>query len=149
MPQVTVNHTHTTVVARSGHGWMGQRGRRKLRRPVNEQLRQHVEEIRQQVYRTVCSATWADDCLYRGAQYVPDFRCHCAVCREKFPDRLYPREARQSDYSGDCQTEVEHDPEFAEELDRLRNDRERVGSVFIVRESEERGRALSRRPRAD
>ena len=123
------------------------RARKRTARPVDEQLRQRIEQIRQQVSRMVCSATWAEDCLYRGAQYVPNFRCHCALCREKFPERRYPREARQSDYSGDCQLEVEHDPEFAEELERLRNDRERVGSVFIVRHSEERGRHANGRAR--
>jgi hypothetical protein len=38
---------------------------------------------------------------------------------------------RESNYSLDCQIETDEDPEFAEELARLRNDRPRFGSVFI------------------
>lgn len=149
MSQITANAANTfeagiSLAARPSPG-----RRSKPRRPVDEQLKARVEQVRQQVYRTVCSATWAEDCLYRGVAYAPDFRCHCNVCREKFPDRLYPREARQSDYSGDCQLETENDPELAEDLERLRNDRERVGSVFIVRGSEERARMPTRRIRAD
>jgi hypothetical protein len=43
--------------------------------------------------------------------------------------------------------ETEDDPELAEDLSRLRNDRDRVGSVFIVRDSEDRGGAGMRRVR--
>jgi len=147
MPQITA--TTNTPNAAPCVGARPAPGRRnKPQRPVDEQLRERVEQIRQQVYRTACSATWAEDCLYRGAEYSPDFRCNCSVCRERFPERLYPREARQSDFSGDCQMEAENDPELAEELERLRNDRERVGSVFIVRGCDERGRAPTRRLRA-
>jgi hypothetical protein len=148
MPQITVITTNKSVNAQVANARARQRSRNKLRRPVDEQLRQHIEQVRHQVYRTACSATWAEDCFYRGAQYLPDFRCNCALCRDKFPDRLYPREARQSDYSADCQMETENDPELAEDLDRLRNDRERVGSVFIVRGSDERVPLPTRRPPA-
>ena len=67
----------------------------------------------------------------RGADYAPDFRCDCPVCREFFPKRRHPRAARESRYSPDCQIETEEDPEFAEEFARLRNDRPRFGSVLI------------------
>jgi hypothetical protein len=43
--------------------------------------------------------------------------------------------------------ETEDDPELAEDLNRLRNDRDRVESVFIVRDSEDRGSAALRRVR--
>jgi hypothetical protein len=147
MPQTSEAVTNVTV-APATKLRPRPRGRNKPHRAADAQLRERVEQIRQQVFRTVCSATWADDCLYRGARYAPDFRCRCALCREKFPDRLHPREARQSDFSGDCQMESEHDPELAEDLDRLRNDRDRVGSVFIVRDSDDRGRGASRRARS-
>jgi hypothetical protein len=88
------------------------------------QMRRHIEE-------TACSSTWAEDWLYRGAHYAPDFQCKCAACRMLFPDRRHPRPVRESDYSLDCQIESNEDPEFAEELARLRNDRPRYGSIFV------------------
>lgn len=94
-------------------------------------LQRQLREIRREIDALVCSATWAEDCLYRGSDYPPDFRCKCRLCREKFPDRRHPRDARQSEYSIDCQLEAEEDPELAEELQRLRNDRPRSGSVFL------------------
>jgi hypothetical protein len=102
-------------------------------------LRQ-LRKIRQEIDETVCSATWAEDCLYRGAEYCPDFKCACPVCSGSFPNRLHPRPVRESDYSLDCQVEAGEDPEFAEELERLRNDRPRSGSVFIGRSGSQRGR---------
>jgi hypothetical protein len=149
MPQITVTTSNTFVDAQTAGSRPGQARRGKSRRSADEHLKQRIQQVRQQVYRTACSATWAEDCLYRGAQYSPDFRCQCTLCRERFPERLYPREARQSDYSADCQLEAENDPELAEDLDRLRNDRERMGSVFIVRGSDERGRVATRQSRAD
>jgi len=107
---------------------------------TNTAARLRLREIRQEIDATVCSATWAEDCLYRGADYSPDFKCACPVCRNLFPDRLYPRPVRESDYSLDCQVEAGEDPEFAEELARLRNDRARAGSVFIGRASGQRAR---------
>ena len=95
-------------------------------------LRQ-LRQIRREIDETVCSATWAEDCLYRGADYSPDFKCACPACRKVFPNRLHPRPVRESEYSLDCQIEAEEDPEFAEEFARLRNDRTRFGSVFIGR----------------
>jgi len=145
MPQIT--NANIVVAAPPPNIQASRRMRKKSHPPVDAHLRERVEQIRQQVLRTVCSATWAEDCLYRGAKYAPDFHCRCTLCREKFPDRLHPREARQSDFSGDCQMETEDDPELAEDLNRLRNDRDRVGSVFIVRDSEDRGSAALRRVR--
>lgn len=95
-------------------------------------LRQ-IRQFRREIEETVCSATWAEDCLYRGENYSPDFRCACPVCRKLFPERLYPRAVRESKYSLDCQVETDEDPEFAEEFARLRNDRPRIGSVIIGR----------------
>jgi hypothetical protein len=91
-----------------------------------------LRRIRREIEETVCSATWAEDCLYRGADYPPDFRCSCPVCRNLFPNRLHPRPVRESKYAPDCQIEAEEDPEFSEDFLRLRNDRMRIGSVFIA-----------------
>jgi hypothetical protein len=99
-------------------------------------LRQ-LRQVRREVEETVCSSTWAEDCLYRGADYLPDFQCSCPVCRSLFPQRLHPRPVRESRYSLDCQIESEEDPEFAAEFARLRNDRTRRGSVFIARSMRE------------
>jgi hypothetical protein len=101
-------------------------------------LRQ-VRQIRREIDERVCSATWAEDCLYRGADYLPDFSCSCPVCRNLFPNRRHPRPVRESEYSLDCQIEADEDPEFAEEFVRLRNDRTRFGSVFIARSSRPSG----------
>jgi hypothetical protein len=103
-------------------------------------LLRQVRQIRREIEETVCSATWAEDCLYRGADYSPDFRCSCPVCRNLFPNRRHPRPVRESQYSLDCQIEVDEDPEFSEEFIRLRNDRPRFGSVFIGRSSGQSGR---------
>jgi hypothetical protein len=96
-----------------------------------ELARRQIDQARRQVVGVACSSTWAEDCLYRGAEYAPDFRCQCAVCRAEFPDRRYPRPAMESRYSVDCQVEADVDPELAEDLARLRNDRLRAGSVCI------------------
>jgi hypothetical protein len=100
-------------------------------RQSQELLRRQIDEARREVGTVACSSTWAEDCLYRGADYAPDFRCQCAVCRAEYPERLYPRAAMESRYSVDCQVETEVDPELAEDLARLRNDRLRAGSVCI------------------
>jgi hypothetical protein len=97
----------------------------------DEQLSGQLAKARRTVTATACSSAWAEDCLYRGALYVPDFQCQCRICREKFPQRLYPHSSRQSNISTDCQVEAMEDPEFAEDFARLRNDRARVGSVFF------------------
>jgi len=94
-------------------------------------LLRRLRQVRREIEALVCSAVWAEDCLYRGADYDPDFKCNCPVCRALFPDRRYPRAVRESRYSIDCQVETDEDPELAEDLARLRNDRARVGSVFI------------------
>jgi hypothetical protein len=96
-------------------------------------LLRQLSQIRREIEELVCSSTWAEDCLFRGAEYAPDFQCACPVCRSLFPNRRHPRAVRESAYSLDCQVEADEDPEFAEELARLRNDRPRFGSVFIGR----------------
>jgi hypothetical protein len=98
----------------------------------NELLRRQIDQIREKIFSIACSSAWAEDCLYRGIEYAPNFRCRCLLCEAKFPDRLYPRQARESNISIDCQAEGDDDPELAEELARLRNERARVGSVFIA-----------------
>ena len=90
-----------------------------------------LDYLRMQTTRIACSATWAEDWLYRGASYAPDFVCWCETCREHYPQRLYPRPNRETFISIDCQTEVEEDPELREELAKLRNDRPRLGSLFL------------------
>jgi hypothetical protein len=94
-------------------------------------LLRRLRQARREIEALACSAVWAEDCLYRGADYLPDFQCDCPACRARFPDRRYPRAVRESRYSIDCQVETDEDPEFAEDLALLRNDRARVGSVFI------------------
>jgi hypothetical protein len=89
-----------------------------------------LRQFRREIEELACSAAWAEDCLFRGARYAPDFRCQCSNCRKFFPNRLHPRSFRESRYSIDCQVETDEDPEFAEEFARLRNDRPRFGSVF-------------------
>jgi hypothetical protein len=112
---------------------------------AGEQLHRQIEQIREKIFLIACSAAWAEDCLYRGIEYMPNFRCRCALCRSKFPDRLYPRQARESNVSVDCQVEVDEDPELAEDLANLRNERMRVGSVFLSGERKDRSRAKRRR----
>jgi hypothetical protein len=96
----------------------------------------NLRQIRKEIDDLVCSSTWAEDCLYRGADYPPDFKCACSTCRKLFPERRHPRPVQESEYSLDCQLEAEEDPEFAEEFSRLRNDRQRLGSVVIGRTTE-------------
>jgi hypothetical protein len=104
---------------------------RESGRPLAEtQLVYQLAQVRLQIEQLVCSSTWGDDCLYRGAEYAPDFRCSCPVCRELFPHRRHPRSARESKYSLDCQIESDEDPELAADFALLRNDRPRIGSVF-------------------
>lgn len=94
--------------------------------------RDAVLQLRAEVAQTVCSSSWMEDCLYRGVVYLPDFQCSCALCREHFPHRRHPRQAIQSLISADCQAMHEDlDPDIAEELARLRNDRQRIGSVCL------------------
>jgi hypothetical protein len=138
MTELVVNNPNILVDSSArgiGCGRPGRAGRTHTEREtaVLRQLRQ----IRREIDKTVCSATWAEDCLYRGADYLPDFRCSCPVCRNLFPNRRHPRPVRESEYSLDCQIEADEDPEFAEEFVRLRNDRTRFGSVFIARSSRE------------
>jgi hypothetical protein len=122
------------------------RGRHVGRVPPETEMAalRKLSEIRHEIDETVCSATWAEDCLYRGAEYCPDFKCACPVCSAEFPNRRHPRPVRESDYSLDCQVEAGEDPEFAEELARLRNDRPRAGSVFVGRSGGQRGRKTFR-----
>jgi hypothetical protein len=96
------------------------------------EFRRRLRASQRQIARAACSSTWREDCLYRGAEYEPDFHCQCGQCAEKFPHRLHPRDYRESDYSSDCQVEQsEVDDELAEDLTRLRNERQRIGSVFL------------------
>jgi len=156
MSPVKVNNANIMVEIRSVDRQMRMAQRQRMhsphavdrdRRSTEQELRRQIEQVRQKLDRLVCSSVWAEDCLYRGAQYAPDFRCSCAVCRCEFPQRRYPRQARQSDISVDCQVEAEEDPELAEDLARLRNDRERLGSVFIARGRDDRAARGLRRIR--
>jgi hypothetical protein len=104
----------------------------------SELLRRQIAQIREKIFRIACSSAWAEDCMYRGTEYAPDFHCRCGLCESKFPHRLYPRHSRESRFSIDCQVEVDEDPEFAEEFARLRNDRVRIGSVFLAIQRPER-----------
>lgn len=135
MAEIVVNNPNIVVDA-SGNGGVADRpGRRhQNRQPRSEAetaLLRQLRHIRRQIEETACSSTWAEDWLYRGAAYAPDFQCACPACRVLFPNRRHPRPVRESNYSLDCQVEAEEDPEFAEDLARLRNDCPRFGSVFI------------------
>ena len=135
MPEMTVNNPNIVVNASiaGGSGFRRpHRGGAGHSRTQMTLLRQ-LSQIRREIEELVCTSTWAEDCLFRGAEYAPDFRCACPVCRSLFPNRRHPRAVRESAYSLDCQVETDEDPEFAEELARLRNDRPRFGSVFIGR----------------
>jgi hypothetical protein len=123
--------------ARRPHSW-------EPRAESDAVLQREVQLIRRQIDEVACSSTWAEDCLYRGVGYAPDFRCKCEACREFFPNRLHPRPVRESDYSADCQIESNEDPEFAEELAKLRNDRPRSGSIFFSRDTKSASHAHSR-----
>ena len=133
MPDLIVNNPNILVDAPK------LQGARRPRRIAGMQTERETETLRQvrrlrhEIDQLACSATWAEDCLYRGADYPPDFKCNCPVCRELFPHRLHPRPIRQSRYSLDCQVEATEDPEFADDFRRLRNDRPRYGSVFLAR----------------
>jgi hypothetical protein len=136
MPELVVNNPNILVDSSS----RDIDGRRRYRgdsaqTEAETAVLQGLRQIRREIDERVCSATWAEDCLYRGADYSPDFRCACPVCQKLFPNRRHPRPVRESLYSLDCQVEMDEDPEFAEEFNRLRNDRPRFGSVFIGRSS--------------
>jgi hypothetical protein len=112
-----------------------------------ELLCRQIAQIREKIFRLACSSAWAEDCLYRGTDYAPDFRCRCGLCRAKFPNRRYPRAARESTISVDCQVEADEDPELAEDLARLRNERVRIGSVFVSMPQYDRGSSAGRKKR--
>jgi hypothetical protein len=134
MPELVVTNPNILVDASLRQAHSGRTIRARRARTEAEAGAVHrLHEIRREVEELVCSSTWAEDCYYRGADYSPDFKCDCPACRNEFPDRRYPRPVRESNYSDDCQLEAEEDPEFAEEISRLRNDRQRLGSVFIAR----------------
>jgi hypothetical protein len=140
MTELVVNNPNILVDSPSrgiGCGRPGRAGRAHTEGETAA-LRQ-LRQIRREIDERVCSATWAEDCLYRGADYLPDFECSCPVCRNLFPNRRHPRPVWESEYSLDCQIEADEDPEFAEEFVRLRNDRPRFGSVFIGRSSRPSG----------
>jgi hypothetical protein len=134
MPEIVVNNPNIVVDAPSNGdaARFRRRSQNQAPRPQNEMaLVRQLRQLRHEIEETACSSTWAEDWLYRGAAYAPDFQCDCPVCRNLFPNRRHPRPVRESRYSLDCQIETDEDPEFAEELARLRNDRPRFGSVFI------------------
>ena len=143
MSEMTVNNPNIVVNASIAGGSGFQRPRQGGPGHSRTQmtLLRQLSQIRREIEGLVCTSTWAEDCLFRGAQYAPDFQCACPVCRSLFPNRRHPRAVRESAYSLDCQVEADEDPEFAEELARLRNDRPRFGSVFIGRSG---GQALPR-----
>jgi hypothetical protein len=147
---LVVNNTNILVESESAGAKAGG-GKRPLGhadpqyRQAQIDCRRQIEQLRRQIGRIVCSGAWADDCLYRGAHYAPDFKCACPRCRSEFPDRLHPRAARESAISGDCQAEMDEDPELAEDLAALRNDRERIGSVFLAAGRTDRGSGRVRR----
>jgi len=130
MPEIVVNNPNIVIDAPPGPAGYRGRSDRSRGEPEPAILRQ-LGRIRREAEDLVCSSTWLEDCLYRGADYAPDFHCFCPVCRHLFPNRLYPRPVRESAYSLDCQVETAEDPEFAEDLARLRNERPRLGSVFL------------------
>jgi hypothetical protein len=99
--------------------------------PSQRAVLRRVHAARKKLRQIACSSTWAEDCLHRGAAYSPDLKCQCPNCREKFPNRLHPRPVQETNISSDCQQETEADPDLAEELKALRNDRPRLGSVFL------------------
>jgi len=137
MSEVIVNNPNIFIDAPSeaAADAPGRRGFRasggKLQSDAEASLLRRLREVRREIEELACSATWAEDCLYRGADYAPDFQCGCPVCRTLFPARRHPRNVRESKFSIDCQVETHEDPELAEDLARLRNDRQRIGSVFI------------------
>jgi hypothetical protein len=134
MLDVVVINANTVKESDSEKGQMRKRKRGgKPRSHDDAALIVRIGQIRREIEELVCSAAWAEDCLYRGADYPPDFQCSCAICRTFYPNRRYPRPVRESKYSLDCQVEADEDPEFAEEFARLRSDRPRVGSVFFRR----------------
>ena len=133
MAELVVNNPNIVIDA-SNSGAAAKFGRRQHRehRPETEvAIVRQLREVRREIEETACSSTWAEDWLYRGATYAPDFQCNCPACRTLFTSRRHPRPVRESNYSVDCQIEANEDPEFAEELARLRNDRPRFGSVFV------------------
>ena len=129
MSEIAVNNPNILIDApSSATGGGGQSGRRPDSEP---QMLRRLRNLRREAEGRVCSSTWLEDCLFRGADYAPDFRCSCPVCRKLFPNRLHPRPVRESAYSMDCQVETNEDPELVEDLALLRNDRPRYGSVFL------------------
>ncbi len=151
MAELAVNDVNA-IVSASGDGAEARLSERphswEPRAEADAVLQREVRLIRRQIDEVACSSTWAEDCLYRGVDYAPDFQCKCEACRELFPNRLHPRPVRESDYSADCQIESNEDPEFAEELAKLRNDRARFGSIFISRMAKSVGHSQSRARRS-
>jgi hypothetical protein len=123
--------------ANTGADW-GRSEQQTRLRALAEKFRRHVDSL-------VCSSAWAEDCLFRGANYEPDFRCSCNLCQARFPKRLHPRPVRETAVSLDCQVEIDADPDLADDLRRLRNERERIGSAFVARRQMDRGSGSSRR----
>jgi hypothetical protein len=154
MPQPAINNPSIVIEAPAQENETRTARRKRLKAAAEtdpevrgEMLRRQVAHIREKIVRLACSAAWAEDCLYRGTDYAPDFRCRCGLCEVKYPERRYPRQARESNFSVDCQVEADEDPELAEDLARLRNDRLRVGSVFLAMSFQDRGSETRRKKR--
>jgi hypothetical protein len=136
MPEMTVNNPNIVVVASSkqpndAKSKAKSRSESYVRRNQKVAIIRRIERAKRRLEEITCTSTWAEDCLFRGEEYAPDFKCKCPLCREIFRRRLHPRPVRESNYSLDCQAECNEDPELAEDLARLRNERLRVGSVFV------------------
>jgi len=142
MADLVVNNPNIVVDASNGGAAarLARRRSREARPEIEAALLRQLRHLRRQIGETACSSTWAEDCFYRGAAYAPDFRCNCPLCRRLFPNRRHPRPVRESNYSVDCQIETNEDPEFGEELARLRNDPNRFGSAFISGATQSPGR---------
>jgi hypothetical protein len=134
MSELVVNNPNIVVDAPGHpHEFLRTADAPRSRSSSESSLVRRVRQLRREIEELACSATWAEDCLYRGADYPPDFECSCPACKSRFPNRRHPRPVRESSYSLDCQVESDEDPELAEDLARLRNDRVRIGSVFVRR----------------
>ena len=97
MIEMVVNNPNTVNVSPSPK--IAPRKRRRGGKPHSQsdaELMVRIGQMRRDIEELVCSAAWAEDCLYRGADYPPDFQCECAICRAFFPNRRYPRPVRES-----------------------------------------------------
>lgn len=120
------------------------RKKERHRSSVLAKQKRVANEIKGWAREVCCSESWMDECTHRGTKYLPNFKCHCKLCTERFPRRLHPAEARESMISGDCQIESEVTAKsslqqeimemFAEEQDR--HGHRRIGCVIDGLESD-------------